>query len=149
MEAQKKLYIQLFECCKSYGLGKLHSSKSWKNHPGFKHPGELHKMFEFLKQAGDPISHDVGTWTTWYDPDPLAIEAKLAKKDNKPKEEERSSEVKIEIDSSQFARLSTRQKIETDVGQVIRHEGFRRPQSDDSSSSEGETGHRRAVFYEG
>ena len=103
-------------------------------------------MLDFLKQATDPISHDVGIWTTWYDPDPLAIEAKLKKKDNKPKKEERSSEVKIEIDSSQFAKLPTRKKAGPDESQIIRHEGFRYPSSDDSSTSEGGMGHRRAVI---
>ena len=146
IEEQKMLYIKLFECCKSDGQGTHYSSNFWKNKAAYKHPEELHKMLDFLKEASDHISHDAGTWITWFDPDPLAIEAKLAKKDNKPKEEERSSEVGIDIDSSQFERLSTRQKLEADLGQLIRHEGFRHPQSDDSSLSESETGHRRAVI---
>ena len=103
-------------------------------------------MLDFLKAAGDPISHNDCILLTWDDPDPLAIEAKLAKKDNKPKEEERSSEVKIDIDSSQFEGLSTRQKLDTDLGQIIHHEGHRHPQSDDSSLGESETGRRRAII---
>ena len=123
IEEQKMLYIKLFECCKSYGQGTIDSLIYWKNKEAFKHPEELHKMLDFLTEAGDPISHDDGTWLTWMDPDPLAIEAKLAKNGNKPKsKEERSSEVKIDTDSSQFERLSTRQKLETDLSQVIRHD---------------------------
>ena len=144
MEAQKKLYIQLFECCKSYGLTKIVSSKFWKNHPSCKHPDEFHEMLEFPNQAVDPISHDVGCWTTWYDPDPLAVPAKVRKTNNMPKKEDRrTSEVKIEVNSVQFAKLLERSKVDYDESQIIRHEGFGYSSSD---SSEDEGVKRRAII---
>ena len=97
MDDQKILYIKLFERCNSYGEGSIDCSTFWQNNPAFKHPEELHKMLELLEGAGDLVSHAAGKWFTWDDPDPLAIQAKFAKKYNKPQvKEERSSEVQID-----------------------------------------------------
>ena len=40
MEAQKWLYIELFECCKMYDVTRALSARFWENHQSCKHPHE-------------------------------------------------------------------------------------------------------------
>ena len=134
-----------------YGEGSIDCLKFRENNAAFKHLEELHNMLEFLKGARSLVSHAAGKWFTWDEPDPLAPPARFAKKTNMPQaKEERSSEVQVEfdVDTSQFAGLTTRQKLDTDLDHIILQNDRRNHRDEDSSSSDDEMQGRRAVILE-
>ena len=143
---QKILYIQLFELTKSYSEGKL-DSLTYMENQAFKHPNETHKMLEFLRAAQTPAAHmSGGRWYLWYDPDPLAPLAKDLKNTNMPPQKEEQvpeMQVDFEVDTSQFTGLTTQQKLDseldnliTDVDNLAEQNNRRNKRDDDSSTSD-------------
>ena len=64
-------------------------------------------MLRFLRQAVHDVDEGVGWWSSWYDPDPLAVPAKERETNNKPKKENaQTSEVRIEVDEGQFTNYN-------------------------------------------
>ena len=119
MEDQKWLYIELHMCCKGYDTEALVPKKFLDYHPTCKHPENLHNMLKFLRQAVHDIDEGAGWWSSWYDPDPLAVPAKVRRTNNMPKKEDlKTSEVKIEVDKWQFAKLLERSKADYDESQL-------------------------------
>ena len=132
-EEQKILYIKLFEITKSYAEGQM-DSLTFLDNQAFRHPNETHKMLEFLRAAHSPVSQSSGRWHLWYNADPLAPFARYVRKMNSPSEkQEQDSEMQVdfEVDTSQFAGLTTQQKLDTDLDELVEQDICNQRRDDD------------------
>ena len=88
---------------------------------------------QFLQEAHTPVVPTIGGGDLWYEADPQAPLAKDVCKPNIPpekKEQDVDMQVEVEIDASQFTGLTTQQKLDTELNDLVENS------DDDDRSSE-------------